>query len=165
MVNICATDRILQIPKESRKNAGLREIFSGETVQDVTNRLLFATVGLEFRGKMQLGLSPERFKPLGPPTGKLVIFVADGVFLIKILVIFFCREEFRSLGHFRDDGSPESLGAFYSVFGLFRCLPLLVALIENDGPILVAVVAELRVRGDRIDIMPKSFEQLRIREL
>jgi len=55
-----------------------------------------------------LGIPPQLLQPLGATAIPFVIFVANGILGIKILVIFFRGIKYRSGSNFRHDGVGKS---------------------------------------------------------
>src|SRR5690349_7483938 len=103
-------------------------------------------------------LSPQRLQTLCSPTVILVEFIADGILLIKILMVLFRRIELRGWHDFRHDLLLEGF-RFVELLLRFFSKPLLaVVMIENRGAILMAFVTELLIGRRGIDIVPEGFQ-------
>ena len=105
-----------------------------------------------------LWIAPQLFQPCGTTAIVLIVFVADGVFLVEVLVVLFGGIELRGHHNLGDDRRFESFRLLDGQLGCLRQTFLFVGLKENSGAILVAVVAELCARCDRIDIVPKGIQ-------
>src|SRR5207302_768122 len=109
--------------------------------------------------------APQLFEPAVAAASRAVEFVAQRVLQIIVLMIILGRPKRRGghdLGH---DRLLETAG--FAELGL-RDLGetfLLLVVKEDRAAILIAVIAELRVGGHRIDVVPKRVEQLRVADL
>src|SRR5205085_810689 len=99
-----------------------------------------------------VGLAPELLDACVAATAEAVVLVADRILLVVVLVVVLGRPERAGRDDLRDDRLAELL--FVPRLGrfgrrLFDRIP-----IEDRRAVLRAVVAELRVRGQRIDVVP-----------
>src|SRR4029079_19403361 len=109
-------------------------------------------------------LAPQFLKTLIAPAIVAVEFVAHRILRIIVLVIILGLEERSGL---------DDLGLYHArcEFLLHRLLrrlgelSLLLVMIENRRPVLVAAVAELAVFRQRIVVVPEHVEQLLIADL
>src|SRR4051794_40619090 len=101
--------------------------------------------------------SPQRLQPLYTPTVILVELIADRTFLIEILMILFRGIELRRRDNFRHDGLFKRLGLVDPLLRFFGKPFLIVVMIENGGPILMAFVAELLIGRRGIDVVPERI--------
>src|SRR5688572_3155959 len=103
-------------------------------------------------------LPPQFFQPLIAPAAVAIIFISQRVLLIVVLMVSLGWIEFARGYDFGHDGLLEpSVERFLRSF----CeLLLLLAVVENAGAILRALVAELAAGVERIDVAPKHVEQL-----
>src|SRR6516165_6354739 len=108
-------------------------------------------------------LAPQFLEPGVASAIEAIEFVADGILHVVILMVLFGFVE-RAGRH--DCGLDRLLEAFRNrrLRG-FRQRALLVAVIEDRAAVLVAVVAELPILGQRIDVVPEHVEQLLIAHL
>src|SRR6266852_5835508 len=111
-----------------------------------------------FCNSLRLWFSPQLFQPLGATATVFVEIVADGVLFVEVLMVLLGGIELRGHHNLRDDRLFESSRLLDRLFGGVRLTLLFVGLKENGGAILAAVVAELCVRCDRIDVAPKSIQ-------
>src|SRR5262249_52384285 len=108
-------------------------------------------------------LAPQLFEPRIAAAVEAVEFIADRILHVVILMVLFGLVE-RSGRH--DLGRDRLLEALLDrrLRGL-RQRPLFLAAIEDRAAILVAVVAELTILRQRIDVVPEHVEQLVIAHL
>src|SRR5262245_45530960 len=108
-------------------------------------------------------LAPQLFEPGIASAIEAVEFVEDGILHVIILMVLF---GFVERAGRNDGGSNGLLEAFRNrrLRG-FSQHTLLVAVIEDRAAVLVAVVAELPILRQRIDVVPEHVEQLLIAHL
>src|SRR5262249_15103834 len=108
-------------------------------------------------------LAPQLFEPGIAPAIEAVEFVADGILHVVILMVLFGFVE-RAGRH--DCGLDRLLEALLNrrLRG-FRQRSLLLAMIEDRAAVLVAVIAELPILRQGIDVVPEHVEQLVIAHL
>jgi hypothetical protein len=82
--------------------------------------------------------------------------IAIGILLVEVLVIFLCRIKDSGFGDLSNDGSRKALGGFNRFLRLLCCLLLRRVQIKNSRTILRSVITELRIFGQRIDVVPKN---------
>src|SRR5262245_32545064 len=108
-------------------------------------------------------LAPQLFEPGIPSAIEAVEFIADGILRVVILMVLFGFVEWAGR---QDCGLDGLLEAFRNrrLRG-FRQRALLIAVIEDRAAVLVAVVAELPILRQGIDVVPEHVEQLVIAHL
>src|SRR5262249_16951654 len=108
-------------------------------------------------------LAPQLLEPGVAAAIEPVEFVADGILHVVILMVLFGLVE-RPGWH--DCGLERLLEALLNrrLRG-FRQRPLLVAVIEDHAAVLVAMVAELPILRQGIDVVPEHVEELVIHPL
>ena len=104
-----------------------------------------------------LGLAPEFFEASIPAAAMPVEFISNRILLVVVLMIFLCRVECRSRNNLGGN-LLESLGVDQGLLGLFGQAPLLVIVIEDGRPVLIASITELAPPISRIDIPPEDLE-------
>src|SRR5262245_22572733 len=110
-----------------------------------------------------LGLAPQLLEPRVASAIEAVEPIADRILLVVVLVILLgiverCRRHDLGL-----DRLLEALGDLS-----LRCVrqgPLLLAVIVDRAAVLVAVVAELAILRQRVDVVPEHVEQLLVAHL
>src|SRR5262249_25086181 len=103
-------------------------------------------------------LAPQLLEAGVASTIEPVEFIANGILQVVILVILFGLVERTSRHDRRLDRLLEAL--LNRRLRGFRQRPLLVAMIEDRAAVLVAVIAELPILRQRIDVVPEHVEQL-----
>src|ERR1051325_9222179 len=106
---------------------------------------------------------PHLRQPLVPPAVVPVELVPHGVLLVVVLVVVLGGPERRC----RPDLGPHARLQHRLRLPLRRERePLLLGVVGEDGrPVLLPVVAELRVRRQRVDVVPVDVQQLLVRHL
>src|SRR6202049_3664792 len=109
--------------------------------------------------------APELLEPAVAAASRPIEFVAQRIFQIIVLMIVLGGPERRrrhDLGY-----DPLLEAARLGQLGLRRLREalLLLVVIEDGAAVLVAVIAELRIGRDRVDVVPEHVEQLRIADL
>src|SRR5262249_58116175 len=108
-------------------------------------------------------LAPQLLEPGVASAIETIEFIADRILHVVILMVLFGFVE-RAGRH--DSGLDRLLEALLNrrLRGL-RQRALLVGMIEDRAAVLVAVVAELPILRQRIDVVPEHVEQLLIAHL
>src|SRR6185312_5486598 len=108
-------------------------------------------------------LAPDLLEALGTAAAPFVVLVSDRILVVVILVVVLRRREGR---HRKDLGCHLLLEAVFDLLlGLFGERLLLVIADEHDALIGAALVAELSVGVERVDIVPVMIEQLGVGDL
>src|SRR5258708_16173049 len=108
-------------------------------------------------------LAPQLFEPRVASAIEPVEFIANGILQVVILMILLGLVERTGRHDRRLDRLLEAL--LNRRLRGFRQRPLLVAMIEDRAAVLVAVIAELPILRQGIDVLPKHVEQLVIAHL
>src|SRR5260221_2156953 len=108
-------------------------------------------------------LAPQLFEPRVASAIEPVEFIANGILQVVILMILLGLVERTGRHDRRLDRLLEAL--LNRRLRGFRRRPLLVTMIEDRAAVLVAVIAELPILRQGIDVMPKHVEQLVIAHL
>src|ERR1700756_841694 len=108
-------------------------------------------------------LAPQLFEPGVASAIEPVEFIANRILQVVILMILLGLVERTGRHDRRLDRLLEAL--LNRRLRGFRPRPLLVAMIEDRAAVLVAVIAELPILRQEIDVMPKHVEQLVITHL
>src|SRR5262245_22965262 len=112
---------------------------------------------------LALLLAPQLLEPRVASAIEAVELIADRILLVVVLVILLRLVE-RSRRH--DLGLDRLLEALGDLsLRRLRQHPLLLAVIEDRAAVLVAVVAELAILRQRIDVVPEHVEQLLVAHL
>src|SRR5258708_3971604 len=109
--------------------------------------------------------APQLFEPAVASAGIAVVVVTNRILDVILLVILLGRPEFRPRDDFSDDLLIEPAGALDRPFRVLGEPLLRVVGGEDRGAILIAVIAELRVCRQRIDVAPEQVEQVFIGDL
>src|SRR5581483_3355671 len=102
-------------------------------------------------------LAPDLFEPLGPAAAPFVVLVSDRILGVVILVVVLGRGEGRGRPDLCRHGLFEAVGDL--LLGLLGERLFRVVAHEDDALIGAALVAELAVRVERIDIPPVMVKQ------
>src|SRR5262249_53156632 len=108
-------------------------------------------------------LPPQFFEPGVSSAIEAIEFIADGILHVVILMVLLGFVE-RAGRHYCGRNVLLESVRNRSLRGL-RQRALLVAVIEDRAAVLVAVVAELPILRQRIDVVPEHVEQLLIAHL
>src|SRR6516162_7454518 len=108
-------------------------------------------------------LAPQLLEPGVAAAIEPVELIANGILQVVILMILFGLVERPGWHDRRLDRLLEAL--LHRRLRGFRQRPLLLAMIEDRAAVLVAVIAELPILRQRIDVVPKHVEQLVIAHL
>src|SRR5258707_9750419 len=108
-------------------------------------------------------LAPHLIEPRVASAIEPVEFIANGILQVVILMILLGLVERTGRQDRRLDRLLEAL--LNRRLRGFRQRPLLLAMIEDRAAVLVAVIAELPILRQGIDVMPKHVEQLVIAHL
>src|SRR5260221_734592 len=108
-------------------------------------------------------LAPQLFEPRVASAIEPVEFIANGILQVVILMILLGLVDRTGRHDRRLDRLLEAL--LNRRLRGFRRRPLLVTMIEDRAAVLVAVIAELPILRQGIDVMPKHVEQLVIAHL
>src|SRR5262244_150498 len=108
-------------------------------------------------------LAPQLLEPGVAAAIEPVELIANGNLQVVILMILFGLVERPGWHDRRLDRLLEAL--LHRRLRGFRQRPLLVAMIEDCAAVLVAVIAELPILRQRIDVVPKHVEQTVIAHL
>src|SRR5215468_10068538 len=108
-------------------------------------------------------LAPQLLEPGVAAAIEPVELIANGILQVVILMILFGLVERPGWDDRRLDRLLEAL--LHRRLRGFRQRPLLLAMIEDRAAVLVAVIAELPILRQRIDVVPKRVEQLVIAHL
>src|SRR5262249_17135828 len=108
-------------------------------------------------------LPPQLLEPRIAPAIKAIKFIADGILQVVVLMVFLGFVE--RPGRY-DLGCNRLLEALLdNRVGGFRLRTLLLTTIKDRAAVLIAVVAELPILRQRIDIVPEHLEQPAIAHL
>src|SRR5262252_2455337 len=108
-------------------------------------------------------LAPQLLEPGVAAAIEPVELIANGILQVVILMILLGLVERPGWDDRRLDRLLEAL--LHRRLRGFRQRPLLLAMIEDRAAVLVAVIAELPILRQRIDVVPKHVEQLVIAHL
>src|SRR4051794_15680166 len=108
-----------------------------------------------------VGLAPQFLEPSVAAAIVAVEPVADRILQIVILVIFFSLVERAGRNDFSLDRLLET--RLHGLLRRFGQPTLLLVTIKDRGAVLVPVVAELRIPGERIVVAPEPVEQFFVR--
>src|SRR2546428_9653138 len=108
-------------------------------------------------------VAPQLLQPRVAAAVPAIELVAHGILLVVALVVLLGRVERGRRHDLGRDRAPEALRE--ALLRLLRQAALRVVVVEDRGAVLVAVVAELRLRRERVDVVPEDVEQLLVSEL
>src|SRR5436309_3119107 len=121
----------------------------------------FPRHGLRLRRRRLV--APELLQARVAAAVPAIELVAHGILLVVALMVLLGRVERGRRHDLGRDRAAEALGE--TLLRLLRETALRVVVVEDRGSILVAVVAELRLRRERVDVVPEDVEQLRVADL
>src|SRR6185369_11454576 len=102
-------------------------------------------------------VAPQLAQPPVAPAPRPVGVIAHRVLLEEVLVVLLRRPELARLGDLRHHRILELL--LDDLLRRLRRLPLRLVEVEDPGAVLVAAIAELPARRERIDRVPEDPEQ------
>src|SRR5206468_3306773 len=113
--------------------------------------------------RLRRRVAPELLQARVAAAVPAIELVAHGILLVVALMVLLGRVERGRRHDLGRNRTAEALGE--ALLRLLREAALGVVVVEDRGAVLVAVVAELRLRRERVDVVPEDVEQLRVADL